>query len=62
MLFRSADALRSAWGVLAVCQMASYLFLMNVLLSTLFSLVSLGASLYYLYRFSCCSQAWQDRA
>ena len=57
----NADALRSAWNVMAVCQMVSYLFLMNVLLSTVFSLIAFGASIYYLTRFSCCSRLWSDR-
>lgn len=44
------QSLQSAWNVLAVCQMVSYLFLMNVLLSTVGALVCFGVGIYYLYR------------
>lgn len=55
-----AEALSSAWATLALSQMISYLFLMNTRLSTLFSLICLGASLFYLYRFFCCLRACQQ--
>jgi len=53
-----AQALHTAWSLLAVCQMVSYLFLMNVLLSSVLALLCLGAGIYYLYCLSRCCRAW----
>lgn len=55
-----ARALHSAWSLLAVCQMVSYLFLMHVLLSTVLALACFGAGIYYLYRLSRCCRAYAD--